>query len=163
MVKKSFTLLEIMICLMILSLIGAFTTVQIKKMIAVHQFEAEIGNLFIALQEAQLLSATYQTDLALDISSVGGKIAYSFSTDEPFTSHQFSRATLPLPNTHFCKFNNARAKTLHFDIYSGGIEPKGVLAFTPSYDETKTLWFDLQRGQLIKFSHQKPVVRKNPI
>src|SRR5579863_4018445 len=66
-IRRAFTLLEIMIALALLCILGTVTAVQVKKMVDRHRFEAEVAGLFSALQEAQVLSATYQTDLALDI------------------------------------------------------------------------------------------------
>ncbi len=157
--KRAFTLLEMMIALMILSFIGAMTAVQIKKMIATHRFEAGVADLFLALQEAQILSATYQTDFSLDITSSKGKVDYRFSTYEPLSAHQFNQESKTIAYAHSCKFNNTKTTTLHLDIYSGGrIEPRGTLAFYTHPEEEKALWFDLQRGHLIKFSHYKPAL-----
>lgn len=154
---RAFTLLEVMIALVILSIIGSVTAVQVKKMIDAHRFESEVTSLFISLQEAQVLSAAYQTDLALDIKNVGGKLSYQISTDEPFSETTLSTNIVNLPHVSAIKFNNASPPRLHFDVYSGGrIEPRGSLAF---YQGEKVLWLDLQRGHLMKFSYQKP----NPV
>ncbi len=152
--RRTFTLLEIMIALVILGIIGSMTAVQVKKMVDVHRFESEVASLYISLQEAQILSATYQTDLALDFRKVGGRLTYQISSDEPFPKTISLLKATELSRVEECKFNDARSSQLHFDIYSGGrIEPRGTLAF---YQGEKALWIDLQRGCLIKFSHKKP-------
>lgn len=137
-IKRTFTLLEMMIALMILSFIGAVTAVQIKKMISMHRFEAGVADLFLALQEAQILSATYQTDFSLDITCNGGKVDYRFSTDEPLSQYQYNQETKTIAYAHTCKFNNAKTATLHFDIYSGGeSSPAGHWPFTPIQKKKK--------------------------
>jgi prepilin-type N-terminal cleavage/methylation domain-containing protein len=162
--KRSFTLLEMMIALMIITLIGAITAVQVKKMTDAHGFEAEITPLFITLQEAQVFSAAYETDLALDIGMEKGKLFYRFSTDEPLPSNKFKQESVTLGHTTTIKFKDAKTTKLHFDIYSGGrIEPGGVLAFYPSQEGDKALWFDLQRGLLLKFAHHKPPLVRQQI
>ena len=154
-IKRSFTLLEILIALMILSTIGAICSVQIKKLIDAHRFEQEVSTLFSALQEAQVLAATYQTDIALDIQSKKNQITYQFTTDEPFQQYPFNQKTIPLKHTAHATFQKAKTAQLHFDIYSGGrIEPCGILAF--SGPNSKTLWFDLQRSHLPKFAAYQP-------
>lgn len=155
---RAFTLLEIVIALLIMSLVGSITAYQVKKMIDVHRFESEVTKLFIRLQEAQVLSAVYQTDLALDISLSGGKLHYRISTDEPFSSNVLNSNPVPLPYTSMIKFKDAKSTKLHFDIFSGGrVEPRGALAFYQSDETGKTLWLDLQRGNLLKFSYVKPI------
>ncbi len=162
--KAAFTLLEIMIALVIISIVGALTAFQVKKMIDVHLYEGEVADLFIALQEAQVLSAAYQTDLALDIFLKDGKPAYRFSTDEPLSSGKLNQELIVLAHTASVKFKGAKASALHFDIYSGGrIEPRGSLAFYSPQEDDKALWFDLQHGQLLKFSYRKPAILKQEI
>ena len=143
-----------MIALVILSIIGSVTAIQVKKMIDAHRFESEVTALFISLQEAQVLSAAYQTDLALDIAKINGKLSYQISTDEPFPEAVLNTNSIDLRHVSAVKFNDVSPARLHFDIYSGGrIEPRGSLAF---YQDKKALWIDLQRGHLMKFSYQKP-------
>jgi len=160
--KRPFTLLEIMIALVILSIVGALTATQVKKLIDHHLFEKEVSLLFTQLQEAQILSATYQTDLALTLMKHGNTLAYRFSTDEPFSTYQFQQEPVELSQTSQVKFNDAKKTPLHFDIFSGGrIEPRGLLAFRQTTDpESRVLWIDLQHGALLKFSHKKPPLSK---
>lgn len=163
-VKKVFTLLEMVIALLILSIIGALTGVQVKKMIDKHRFEGEISNLFITLQEAQILSAVYQTDLKLDIFKENHHFAYRFSTHEPFPAHKLNQNAIALAHSAFIKFKGAKVSHLHFDIYSGGrIEPRGILAFYLAQEDDNPLWFDLQYGHLIKFSYRRPALLKQQI
>lgn len=164
--KRAFTLLEIAIALVIISIIGALVSVQVKKLIDVHRFESEVANLFITLQDAQVLSAAYQTDISLDFSlNSDGALSYCFSSYEPFKSHQFNNQTVVLKHTKILKFNEAKQKSLHLDIFSGGrIEPRGILAFQQNAEgEGKALWFDLQYGQLLKFAYNKPLPMKQSL
>jgi type II secretory pathway pseudopilin PulG len=155
--KLPFTLLEVAIVLMIVGFIAAVTGVQIKKMLDRHHFETEVSLLFTRLQEAQLLSAAYQTDLAVDLYVKGGKPMYCISTAEPFCKETLNQEVVPLLYTKEIKFKNNKAKKLHFDIYAGGrIEPGGILAFNQAGSQEKTLWFDLQRSHLMKLSHRLP-------
>src|SRR5689334_6856697 len=105
--RYTFTLLEIMIALVILGIIGSITAVQVKKMIDVHRFESEVTALYISLQEAQVLSATYQTDLSLDLQKVGGKLTFQISSDEPFTKVIALSGAMRLDRVEDCKFNEA--------------------------------------------------------
>ncbi len=150
-----------MIALVILSVVGVLSTVQIKKLTDAHRFEKEISHLFIALQEAQVLAATYQTDISLDFYRDKGNLRYRFSTYEPFTAQQFHREPRSLKRASVMQFQGKKVNELHLDIFSGRVEPRGILAFfqTPAKD-SKALWLDLQYGQLLKFSYRKPILAK---
>ena len=156
--KRSFTLLEMMVVLMILSTVGSLTAIYIKKLVDAHRFENEVSELFIAIQEAQVLSATFQTDLALDFVKKKEGFYYRISSDEPFFAKQLNQAEFPLSHTVSLHFKNKKAKKLHFDIFSGGrIEPAGILSFRHTQEEeAKELWFDFQSSHLLKFSYRKP-------
>jgi prepilin-type N-terminal cleavage/methylation domain-containing protein len=159
---RTFTLLEMIVALVILSLIGALSAIPIKKLTDNHQFEEEVSHLFIALQEAQLLSSTYQTDIALEFYRVKQKLYYRFSTYEPFTSQQLNQTDQLLKKISTIQFQGKKINQCHFDIFSGRIEPRGVLAFLLTSDEdSKSLWFDLQYGHLMKFSSRKPAPVKD--
>lgn len=159
-VRGLFTLLEMIIALSILSVIGIVTTVQIKKLVNTYRFEAEVTDFFIALQEAQVLSAAYQTDIALDIFLVDGKPAYRFSTAEPFPESALSQKRHPLAHVAQCKCSGKKRYPYHFDLYSGRVEPRGMLSFSQTQESEKALWFDLQYGHLLKFSYTKPPLVK---
>lgn len=146
-----------MIVLVILGLLASVTGVAIKKLIDANRFETEVAQVFTQLQEAQVLSACYQTDLALDFFQRKGKFFYRFSTAEPLSKEKINQAPVELGLTQSLKFKDSKVKTLHFDIYSGGrIEPRGILKFIQDPNNEKALWIDLQRGQLIAFAHRCP-------
>lgn len=150
-----FTLLEVMIALLVLVLMGSVITFQVKKLIDLHQFEKEIGTFFSSLQEAQVLSITYQTDISLNFFLKNGHPAYRFFTDEPSLS--LNQEEVVLSHATSCKFNGKKVTSGHFDLYSGRCEPRGRLSFE---QDKKVLWVDLQYGHLLKFSHQEPPLSK---
>jgi prepilin-type N-terminal cleavage/methylation domain-containing protein len=164
-IKRSFTLLEMMVVLAILSVIGALTTIHIKKLLDAHRFESEVSDLFVAIQEAQVLSCAFQTDLRLSFFQKKGILYYRISTDEPFSAKQLNQGDIPLGRTALLKFKDIEIKKLHLDIFSGGrIEPGGILTFRQSREEdAKELWFDLQHGHLLKFTHCRPSLAKQLI
>lgn len=155
--KRAFTLLEMLLALTLLCVIASFTAIQVKKLLDSHKFEKEVSYLFIALQEAQILSSVYQTDIALDIYRKEGKLCYRFFTNEPFHAKQLNQNQQPLSSVDKVQFNAKNADKLHFDIYSGRVEPRGILGVDKN---NKKLWLDLQYGQLLKFSYQKPEISK---
>ena len=148
--KRAFTLLEMMVALFILTLVGTLVSVQVSKLIRAHRFEKEVSYLLTAIQEAQVLAVTYQTDIALDFRMEKGKLEYLFSSDEPFAKAIFHRQPVPLSVATSLHFNKKRAKTVHLDIYSSGtVEPQGVLTFSAGQEDGK-FDLDFSRGSLIK-------------
>jgi prepilin-type N-terminal cleavage/methylation domain-containing protein len=164
-IKRAFTLLEMMVVLAVLSAVGTLTTIYIKKLLTVHRFESEVSDLFIAIQEAQVLSSAFQTDLSLNFFQKKGILYYRISTDEPLLPRQLNQGDFPLAHTDSLHFKGAKVKKLHLDIFSGGrIEPGGILTFRQSEEEdAKELWFDLQHGHLLKFTYSKPSLAKQLI
>jgi prepilin-type N-terminal cleavage/methylation domain-containing protein len=162
--NKPFTLLEIMLALVILSLIASFSAIHIKKLIDDHVFEREVSELYIRLQEAQLLALTYQTDIALDFYVKNGKLHYKFTTNEPFKpSIKFDQVEKKI-HAALIQFNGKKIVPLHFDLFSGRLEPRGILTFFQTKEqEGKKLWFDLQYGHLIHFAYSKPILFKQQL
>jgi type II secretory pathway pseudopilin PulG len=162
--NRSFTLLEIAIVLILLGFIGTLTAIQIKKLLDTHRFEREISQLYTALQEAQILSAVYQTDIAIDFFRKQETWYYCFSTDEPFPPQRLNQQTIALGKTARLCFNDSLASSCHFDVYSGRIEPYGILRFQQTPEETsRTLFFDMQYGFLLKQSYTKPQLLKSTL
>ncbi|MBI2810781.1 MAG: prepilin-type N-terminal cleavage/methylation domain-containing protein [Candidatus Melainabacteria bacterium] len=161
---NNFTLLEMMVALVILSFIGAFTAVHVKKLIDSHRFESEVSNFFTALQDAQVLSAAYQTDITLTLTRKDNLLSYRFSTAEPFKDHQLDQQPVSMPRASLFTFNQIKQPSLQITIYSGRLEPRGILAFAQNLEEdSKTLWIDLQRGHLLKYLTHKPVLAKQTL
>lgn len=144
-------MLEMMVALVIMSLIGTLVAVQTTKLVRVHRFEKEISDLFIAVQEAQVLAVTYQTDISMDFTRQKEQLRYRLSSDEPFAKPIFDQKSIPLSSGTALAFNKKKSNGCHFEIYSdGNIEPKGILSFSSNQVGTK-IDIDFQCGTLMKF------------
>ena len=129
---------------------------QIKKLVDNYRFEKEVQGLFMAWQEAQVLSAAHQTDFSVDIYRERKTFFYRFSTDEPLSKSLFSQKKQSLAHVKRVGFSAGEKGATHFTIYSGGrVEPRGVLTFYSMAAEEKgrALHIDLSRGHLLKFRH----------
>ena len=152
-----------MIALAVLGLIASFTAVQIKKLLDVHSFETSVSKLYSDLQDAQLLAASYQTDFVLDLYRKDGQWFYQLSTYEPFKPFMKIPHEGKIDATRI-QFNGKSVEKLHFDLFSGCVEPRGILAFFRTDEEDgQKLWLDLQYGHLIKFAHHKPSMNKQEL
>ncbi len=144
-------MLEMMVVLVIMSLIGSLVAVQTAKLIRMHRFEKEIADLFIAMQEAQVLAVTYQTDINLNFKKQGGHFQYRLSSDEPFAKPLFNQESVTFSPGTTLAFNKKKSPGCTFEIYSDGtIEPKGILSFSSSQVATQ-IDIDLSGGALMRF------------
>ena len=137
---------------------ATLTAVPIKKLVDTHHFERQISELFISLQEAQVLSATYQTDIALDFFEEKGEIFYQFSTDEPLLFSHFSQEKRRLSQVALFKFKGKKASSLHCTLYAGGrFEPNGILSFFQTSKEgSRALYIDIGGDRLTRLYHAPP-------
>ncbi len=162
-----------MVALAILTLIGGLMTVQVKKLIDTHRFEGEVATLFIALQEAQVFAATYQTDLALELSLKSGTLSYRFSTDEPFPLISSNRVSFPCPMSLRSGFRRVKLPRCTWtSIRAGALSPEERLVFikrttrtSPSGSICSTapqLLPNSTRGNLSPPAKQMPVTISRP-
>jgi hypothetical protein len=154
----SFTLLELCICFLILTLISALLGWQLKNAIDYHQFKNCGNELCAQIRHLQALATSYQIDADLKIVEDEEKIIYQKSTDEPLDIINKSKIGL-LKGISTLTFNNKPVKEIHLRIFSNGrITPQGVLGmhrkdFSP---KDSSLWID------IRFPIQIKVVKDYP-
>lgn len=161
-VKLPFTLLEITLCLLLLGLISALLTWQIKDMVSVHRFQKHIDLLLTDMRNAQTVALTYQTDLAIDIFKKKGQFFYKISTDEPIKNTPF-RKEKKLEGVSDFMFNDQVMDKFHLQVLSNGrIEPLGIMGFLPKEKKSEEdqsesfegLWVDLRTPIQIKLLQQ---------
>lgn len=81
--RKSFTLVEILVCLLILGLASSVIGVQIRSMVADHTFNKNLENLLTDLRKCQLVATCDQTDIEVVIAKEGKHYTYWIQTDDP--------------------------------------------------------------------------------
>ncbi len=138
---QSFTLLEIIVCLLILSLAATAIGWEMTRLIAHHRFQTSAIQLYTALQEAQLLSMVHQTDSTFLIYQHGRQVFYQLTSHEPAPAFHRAPQSLPHISVVFFKGGNVLlqkltlAKTdqpIVLEIFSSGrIQPAGRLQVYP--------------------------------
>jgi prepilin-type N-terminal cleavage/methylation domain-containing protein len=161
-IKRSFTLVEILIVIAILSLVGGGIGYQISRLINDHCFQSEAAAICSALQEAQFISVIHETECELLIYPEKGHLVYQLKTDEPLPA--IDQRPKPLKESRFITLNNAKAAHVCFKVLSSGrIEPTAVLGFhqkDPVEHQFQGLWLDLQTPVQIKLMHEKPILKR---
>ncbi len=127
-VKSPFTLLEIVVCLAILTLVSGVIGLKIKQATDRHQFESSFNQLVYELKKIHMLALGYRSEFGLNVQAASGGYNYTFFTDEPhftgkLTSQTFEHAT-------GLSFNNQAVETITFTLLADGrILPEGKLSF----------------------------------
>lgn len=159
MKRRSFTLLEIMLAILILALVGTVISWQIRQLIASHRFQSDATNLCTALQEAQLLAVTHQTDFEVRFYFSRSKGFYQIQTLEPIASGY--QKPIPFQQVNSFSLQGKKTQEILLTIFSSGrIEPHSVIGLHRDQlddDPASSLWIDLQTPLQIKLSHKRPL------
>lgn len=150
---RPFTLLEIMICLFILSVAAGAIGMRIVEALSTHRFHLAVGEFTSQVKELQLLAMTHQTDMELHIFKEKGEWKYQNKV-EPSLKIGARTAPASLNGTSVIKLEGKTFAALPFTLYTTGrIEPKGVLEFQ---GDDEKVWVDLREPLHIKICKEYP-------
>ena len=150
--RRSFTLLEMVLCFAILSLLTATFSFNMMQALEARRFEASTGHLVMKLKELQILAMSYRSDITLELSPIKGQICYKIRTDEPIPYLERGKET-SLKGISYLTLDNKRINNVTLQIFSSGrIEPKKVLGLhlEPSSDEKHFFELDMHTPLQIK-------------
>ncbi len=162
MKSKSFTLLEIILVIAILSMVASVVGWQIASCVNRYAFQREVEEVYNTVKQSQVLCLTYQTDIGVKFFREDGVFYYHLQTDEPFAEIPFDRENKVLKKIGKITLNHKSVKNFDLCLFSqGNIEPRGVLGFFPNNKkEDIAMWLDFQGAFLLSLSHQKPISLK---
>ena len=150
---RAFTLLEIMVCLLILAVAAGAVGIRIVDALSSHRFHVSVGDFTSQVKELQLLAMTHRTDMGLQIFKDRGEWKYQTKI-EPSLKLGCSTYPFPLSGTAHITLDAKPFSSLPFSIYSSGrIEPRGVLEFR---DGEESIWVDLRESLHIKICNRYP-------
>lgn len=81
--KRAFTLLEVMIAFLILTLAGTVVGFQMYGAVSLYRFDQEVSELYQDLKEAQIIAITQGIDISLSFNQNKGVWSYVLSSEEP--------------------------------------------------------------------------------
>lgn len=139
--RRSFTLLEIMLALFILTIAAGFMGWKAKELLDRHYFEDEVQRFLHELEMAQLFALMLQSEIKVDFERTGHEWKAKFSTDEVILERW-------RPACSFKHVPYINARNLIIDA-AGRIEPKVCLKFS---SQNSTHWIDCREPLSIKFS-----------
>jgi hypothetical protein len=150
---RAFTLLEICLCVAILTIAAGAMGWQIKKMIDRSRAERSVSNFAAQLKTLQLIAMSYQSDLRVELFfDAKGKLFYKQIADDPRL--QFLPERLKqVDGIVEVKKGKEAVKRITLNLFSSGrVEPEGVLGFRGDAD----LWIDLSEPIQIKLALSEP-------
>ena len=153
--RYSFSLLEVMLSLAIITLITSLLGVRLLSLIADHRVKLSSQTLLDRMKELQVLSISHSMDSHIEITEKKGEVFFTC----------FNEADLvrgPLFSTHCLKgvkgicVNEDKKKHFKIQIFSDGrISPSCLLGFYTSKEDPK-IWLDLRRSFLLSRHMEKP-------
>ncbi|NGX39795.1 MAG: hypothetical protein KR126chlam1_01128 [Chlamydiae bacterium] len=139
--RRPFTLLEIALCIAILSMVASVLGLQIRNMVTAHYFQKSVDSLLTDLRKLQIIALSDRSDLTLKINCQDGKYSYEVMSDDPIPCLLPKKGSLQ--GVKKISFSKKRIRSsLELKIFSSGrVEPKGVLSFYPD-EKDKPLFID---------------------
>jgi hypothetical protein len=145
--KKSFTLLELFLCLALLTLLSGVVGWQMKDVLAHHQFRNSVDRLVSRIRELQVLTTSYQNDMGIEIYTEEGQLQYKLITEEPLPIFDFKK-NYPLQGIDAITLKGKKVKESKIMLFSNGrITPCETLGF---HNKNQSLWVDLSSFPQIK-------------
>lgn len=119
--KKAFTLLELFICLTILSLIGSFFAVKGKALLDVYLFKQDVATVSDALQLAKEYAYCYGCDVEIDFVHNKQGCFIHIKSDEPLLhqEHIFKKPFF-IKNIHAMYLQANESRSYHLLISGSG-------------------------------------------
>ncbi len=137
--KKSFTLLELFLALLLMSSIGIALGPHAVALFRDWEFEKDLSHIAHTLREAQLLALAYQTDLALTFAWDGSAYTITYTSHEPFPPALFDTRPHRLKSVKSLAQGSVLLNHQTLFIYAdGSIDPPIVLALFRSRSENLT-------------------------
>lgn len=120
--RRSFTLLEIFICLAIVACVSVVFGLQGKKLFDAHRYESSIKLLRSECEKAQFLSLVYRADVELRLAIEKKQVVLLRKCEEPGLHKEKG---IPLPGIADFRYRGNSHKSLVFAQFSSGFLIKG--------------------------------------
>ena len=151
--SRPFTLLEICLCIAILTLVSGFLGIRIKEAVDHQRFLSQISGFTSELKRLQGFALSYKADFGIKIYQEEGKFYYKPFTDEPldFIRKVPRRA---LKGVTALSLNKKDVKEVSIQILSSGqIEPKEIIGL---HLREEGRFLDLRKALHIKLVESYP-------
>ncbi len=147
---KSFTLLELLVCIVILGMIASVIATPIKSAIRVNRYKTQLYELLSRMQLASSLSLSYRVPMSVALHQKGNTLFFQFQSDEPLKGVDRSEKKIEGISKLIC--DGKEVKTILFTSTPSGFwTPDPLIAFHS--DQIDTL--DLKYRSALQLSKEK--------
>ena len=138
---KAFTLLELMVCLVLIGLLGALIGVKGIDLLAHHRFRSSLQTWLLDVGRAQILAMHQKCDVVCTLSKTqDGRYRAILVSDSPM----FSSSVYHWKDVAKISFEGKPIDTLSIAFSpTGRIFPQGILQIIPRREEKDTIFLDL--------------------
>jgi prepilin-type N-terminal cleavage/methylation domain-containing protein len=156
--KKAFTLIEVVISILVISLISSFLGVKILDLISKHQFKKSCTIFLECIRRMQVISLTHDMDSSITISKCGEEYLLLPHLEKKI--HACAVLDMKkLKGIDSMKINHQESKQFSLEIYSfGRIEPSALICLTGKDD---VFWIDTRYGALATMKEKFPDSNKD--
>ncbi len=148
-VKRAFTLLEILVCLAIISLVSVLVGTKGHQLLSYHEFRSISQTFLLDLGRFQILSMTSGSDVVCRITKEASGCFVHWQVEASLPVEQ-GALSYELKGVEKIQFQGKLVKDLEFTLFSSGrISPASLITFI-SKKEEKTLSIDLAYPFYIK-------------
>lgn len=149
---KFFTLLEIVICVAILSLAAVAIGWEMKGVLSAHHFRKNVEQLLLDLKKTQLIALSNRVDLEIRLKKIGKDFCYQIHSDEPLPC--LIKKPMKLKGIGSLQRDKKEIQAHTFTICSSGrIVSKGVISF---HKNEQTMKLDLSKTPSIELKPIEP-------
>ena len=141
-IRRSFTLLEIVLCIAILSLVSGTLGWQIRDMLGSHRFHKSVDHILTDLRKLQIIALSDREDIEIKLALRDGLYSYTITSDGKIP------CLLPLegklPGVKQIRIDGKKIMEKRIQIYSTGrITPDKTLVFSSGDSGKRPLAIDL--------------------
>lgn len=131
--KRAFTLIEIMVCMVIIGMAAGVLAFSLKDILNDYYFTRSVTDFRKNLEHFERLAVTIQSDSKILVEKRGEKFWYKCKMEDP----AFPKIEKELDGVVKLLFDDEETESLSLNIYANGyVKPRGSIAFSTKNGKT---------------------------
>jgi len=159
--KKGFTLLEILVCFVVIALVSTLLGTKGHDLIAYHRFRCEMQSFLLDLGRFRIVSMAQGCDITCKIQKTEKHYLISWESDAPLPLEK-AGMSYELQGIKKMIFSGKEVREFEVNLFSSGrISPQVLLTFVPKREE-KSLTVDFAYPSYLKAASGSKTVSLTP-